>query len=95
MGIDELMKHEVKVNFLTQLGKNSNEIFEMVNTLYGDDALKKTTMSKLIMQTNKDCKYCKDNMRLRHPFTSCNDKNIELVWSRVLSMIADELNIKK
>lgn len=59
--------------------KKSIEIIEMLNTVYGDNALKKTTMSKWFNNFNEGCEGCKDNVRLRLPFISCGDKNIELV----------------
>lgn len=52
MEFDELL---VNVKFLVKLKNNLNEIIEILNTIYGENALKKTTISKWIKRFNEAC----------------------------------------
>lgn len=101
MEIDELIKQREYVNSLAKLRKISNKIIEILNTVYGDNVLRKTTMFKLIKRFNEGSEGCKNNVKLEHPFTSGDDKNIELMrfhvfsdWRMIVQMVEYELNIE-
>lgn len=87
---------------MVKLGTNSEEIQEMLRTLYGNKALKKTTVFKWIKRFREVREDFKDEARLGQPSTSCIEDNIERVRSFVLSdcgftvrMIVDQLNLEK
>jgi len=69
------------MEFLATLGKNSKEINEMFNTVYGDIALLKTSISKRTKRFNEGRENCKDDARPGRPSTSLDDKNIDRVCS--------------
>lgn len=56
----------------------------MLNVVYGNNTLKKTTMSKWIKCFNEGYDDFKDKVRSRFLSTSYNENNIELVQSRML-----------
>lgn len=62
MEIYELIK-PVHVKYLVKHEKNLNEIIEISNIVYRDNALKKTTIFKWIKRFNKGFEGCKDNVR--------------------------------
>jgi len=102
MEIDSLTEQRIIIKFLVKLGKTSLQMHEMLNTVYGDDALKKTALFKWIKRFQEGREDCKDDTRPGRPSTTCNDLNIDRVQSLVLSdrrmtilMLADTLSIGK
>ncbi|XP_015435171.1 PREDICTED: putative uncharacterized protein FLJ37770 [Dufourea novaeangliae] len=102
MEINEQMEQQLNIKFLVKLGKNSQEIHEMLRAVYGSNALKKTALFKWIKRFSEGCEDCTDDARPGRPSTSCIDQNIERVRSLVLSdrrltvrMITDQLNLGK
>lgn len=73
------------INFLVKLRKTSLQIHEMLNTVYGDSALKKTALFKWIKRFRDGRKDCKDNARPGRLLTTCDDQSIERMQSLVLS----------
>jgi len=67
------------------LEKTLLKIHEMLNTVYGDNAKKKTAFLMCIKRFCKDCEDCKNNIMTGRPSTTCDNQNIEHVWSHVLS----------
>lgn len=63
MEIDEQMEQRLNIKFLVKLGKNSQEIHEMLRAAYGDNALKKTALFKCIKRFSEDREDCKDDAR--------------------------------
>lgn len=77
MGIDEQSGQRMMIEFLMKLGKKSQEINEMLSTVYGDNALKKTSFFKWINRFNEIHENCNDDVRPRHSLTSAEDNIID------------------
>ena len=46
MEIDQQLEQRINVKFLVKLGKNGPEIHQMLQQVYGEDALKERTVFK-------------------------------------------------
>lgn len=81
MEIDKLTEKRINIEFLVKLGKISKEIIEKLNTVYGDNVLKKTAVFKWIKRFCKSCNDCTGKARPGRPSTTCDNNNIECVRS--------------
>jgi len=85
-----------------KLGKNGPEIHQMLQQVYGEDALKERTVFKWVQHFWEGHEDPKDDARSGHPSTSSGNENIYHVLSLMLSdhrltvrMIAEELGLGK
>jgi transposase len=102
IGIDQQLEQRINIKFLVKLSKSGPEICQMLQQAYGEDILKRSTVSKWVQRYYKGGKYPMDNKRSGRPSTSRSDENINRVNSLVLTdrqmtvqVIADELQIGK
>lgn len=102
MEIDQFTEQRINIKFLVKLGKNYQEIAEMLRVVYGDNAMKKTAIFKWIKRFKEGREDATDDARIGRPSTSCVHENIDRVRRLVLTdrrktvrMIAEELNLGK
>ena len=102
MEIDQQLEQRINIKFLVKLGKNGPEIHQMLQQVYGEDALKERTVFKWVHCFWEGHKDPKDGARSGHPSTSSGNENIDRVCSVVLSdcqltvrRIAEELGLGK
>ncbi|KAG5308813.1 SETMR methyltransferase, partial [Acromyrmex insinuator] len=74
---DILTKQRTNIKFLVKLGKNGQEILQMLDMVYGESAMKRRTMYKWV-DSRVD-----DDARAGHPSTSRVDENIQRVHDLV------------
>jgi len=85
MEIDQQLEQRINIKFLVKLGKNSPEIHHMLQQVYGEDALKETTVFKWAQRFREGREDPKDDARSGRPSTSSGNENIDRVRSLVLS----------
>jgi len=102
MEIDQQLEQWINIKFLVKLGKNGPEIHQMLQQVYGEDALKERTFFKWVQRFWEGREDPKDDARSGCPSTSSGNENIDRVHSLVLSdrplnvrMIAEEPGLGK
>jgi RNA-binding protein YhbY len=102
MEIDQQLEQRINIKFLVIMGKNGLEINQMLQQVYGEDALKERTVFKWVQHFREGREDPKDDARSGCPSTSSGNENIYRVRSFVLSdrrltvrMIAEELGLGK
>src|SRR5215475_13354796 len=85
MEIDQQLEQRIDIKFLMKLGKNGPEIHQMLQQVYGEDALKRRTVFKWVQRFREDHEDPKDDSRSGRPSTSSGNENIDRVHSLVLS----------
>ena len=97
MKIDQRLEQRINIKFLVKL-----EIRQMVQQVYGEDALKERTVFKWVQRFREGREDPKDDARSGCPSTTSGNENIDHVRSLVLSdrrltvrMIAEELGLGK
>jgi len=102
MEIDQKLEQRFNIKFLVKVGKNGPEIRQMLQQVYGEDALKERTVFKWVQRFRESREDPKDDARSGRPSTSIGNENIDRVCSVVLSdrrltvrMIAEELGLGK
>jgi hypothetical protein len=85
-----------------KLSKSEREILEMLETVYGESAMKHRTVYKRVDQFNEGRECVDDNVRNGHPSMSRICENIQRVHDLVMSdhrvttrIITDKLGISK
>lgn len=96
---DVLTEQRTNIKFL---GKSGREILEMLETVYGESAMKHGTVYKWVDRFREGRESVDDDAREGRPSTSRVDENIQRVHDLVMSdrritarMIAAELGISK
>jgi hypothetical protein len=104
MATDQQLEQRINVKFLVKLGKNGSRIHQMLQQVYGEDALnlKERTVFKWVQLFREGREVPKDDARSGRPSTSIGNENIDRVHSFVLSdrrltirMVAEELGLGK
>jgi len=102
MEINQQLEQQINIKFLVKLGKNGPKIHQMLQQVYGEDALKERTVFKWVQSFREGREDPKDNARSGRPSTSSGNENIDRVRSLMLSdrrltvrMIAEELGLGK
>jgi len=102
MEIDQQLEQWINIKFLVKLGTNGPEIHQMLQQVYGEDALKERTVFKWVQRFWEGCEDPKEDARSGRPSTSSDNENINRVHSLVLSdrrmtvrMIAEGLGLGK
>jgi len=102
MEIDQQLEQQINIKFLVKLGKNDPEIHQMLQQIYGEDALQERTVLKQIQHFWEGCEDPKDDASSGRPSTSSGNENINRVRSLVLSdrrltvrMTEEELGLGK
>jgi len=102
MEIDQQLEQRINIKFLVKLGKNGPEIHQMLQQVYGEDALKEKTVFKWVQRFWEGHEDTKDDARSGRPSTSSGNENFNRVRSLVLSdrrltvrMTAEELGLGK
>lgn len=92
----------MNIKFLVKLGKSGREIFEMLERVYGESAMKRRTVYKWVDRFRNRRESVDDDARENRPSTSRVDENIKRVHDLVMSdrrittsMIAAKLGISK
>jgi transposase len=85
MDIDHQLEQRINIKFLVKLGKNGPEIHQMLQQVYGEDALKEIIVFKWVQHFWEDRLDPKDDSRSGRPSTSSGNENIDHVHSLVLS----------
>jgi len=70
------LEQGTNIKFLIKLGKSVNEIREMLVQVYGDNAVKKTTVYKWVKRFSEGREIVTDEERSRLPATSRTEENI-------------------
>jgi transposase len=102
MEIDQQLEQWINIKFLVKLGKSDPKICQMLQQVYEEDGLKRSTVFKWVQRYREGRKDPTDNKRSARCSTSHSDENIDRVHSLVLSdhwmtvqMTAYELQIGK
>jgi len=77
MEIDQQFEQRFNIKFLMKLGTKGPEIHQMLQQVYGEDALKERTVLKWVQRFREGREDPKDDARSTRPFTSGNE-NIDL-----------------
>jgi hypothetical protein len=85
MEIDQQLEQWINIKFLVKLSKNGPEICQMLQQAYGEDALTRRTVFKLVQRSREGRKDPTDNRRSGHFSTSFSAENIDRVHSLMLS----------
>jgi transposase len=85
-----------------KIGKSGRKIYEMLETVYGESAIKHRTVYKWVDRFKKGRESVDDNTQEGHPSTSRVGENIQCVHDLVMSdrrittrIITDKLGISK
>jgi transposase len=102
MAIHQQLEQRINITFLVKLGKNGPEIHQMFQPVYGECALKETTVFKWVQRFREGREGPKDDARSGRPSNPKGNENIDGVCPLVLSdrrltvtMIAEELGLGK
>jgi transposase len=79
---DVLTEQRTNIKFLIKLGKNSQEILQMLEMVYGESAMKCRTVYKWVDRF-KEGRESVDDARVGRPSTSRVDENIQRVYDLV------------
>jgi transposase len=97
---DVLTEQRANIKFLVKLGKNGQEILQMLEMVCGESAMKRRTMHKWVDQFKEGRESVDDDARAGRPSTSRVDENIQRVYDLVKAdrrittrMIAEKLGI--
>jgi len=85
MEIDQELEQQINIKFLVKLDKNGPEIYQMLQQVYGEDALKERTVFKWVQRFREGREDPKDHARSGRPSTSSGNENIDRVHSLMLS----------
>ena len=85
MEIDQQLEQRINIKFLVKPGKNGSEIHQMLQQVYGEDALKGRTVFKWVQRFREGREDPKDDSRSGRPSTSSGNENIDRVHSIVLT----------
>jgi transposase len=96
------MEQRVNIKFCVKLGKMTSETYEMLQTVYGDEALGSSSVFKWFKRFKDGRQDLQDNPRSVRPSTSRKADTITIVREMVtrdrrftLRMMSDEVNIIK
>jgi hypothetical protein len=78
------LKQRTNITFLVKLGKSRNEIREMLVLIYGDSAIKKTAVDKLVKRFSEGRESVTDEERSGRPATNTTEENIAKIRQIVL-----------
>ena len=70
------LQQRMNIKFLAKLGKSGNEIREMLVQVYGNNAMKKTTVYKWVKHFSEGRGSVNDEERSGRPATSRTEENI-------------------
>ena len=94
------VEQRINVKFLVRLGKTPTEALELLQEVYGDDAMSKTPLFEWHRRFKEGREEVENNHRSGRPSTSRTDENVERVRQKVRSdrrltvrIIADELGM--
>jgi hypothetical protein len=97
-----LTEQRTDIKFLVKLGKSGQEILEMLETVYGESAMKSRTVYKWVVQFKEGQESIDDNTQERLPSTSRVRENLQHVQDLLMSdhhiatrIITDKLGISK
>jgi transposase len=97
-----LTEERTNTKFLVKLGKSRREILEMLETVYGESAIKHRTVYKWVDRFKEGRESVDDNTREGRPSMSRVGENIQHVHNLVMSdhrittrIITDKLGISK
>ena len=97
---DVLTEQRTNIKFLVKLGKNGQEILQMLEMVYGGSAMKRRTVYKWVDRFKEGKESVDDDARAGRPSTSRVDENIQRVYDLVEAdrrittrMIAERLGI--
>jgi len=100
--MDLSMEQQLAIKFCFKAGKSATETLQMVNAVYGDQALSWSNVFRWYVRFRDGWEDIEDNPRIGWPAECCNDNNVKkisqlLFQNRQLSlrMLADEVNIGK
>lgn len=83
--VNEQVEQRVNIKVIVKLGKNGVENHQMFQKACGKDALRGRSVFNWVRCFWRDCEVLNDDARSEHPYTPCEDENIDLVCSFVLS----------
>jgi len=96
------LEWHMNIKFLVKLGKNGNEIREMLVQVYGDNAMKKTAVYKWVKYFSEGRESVTDEGRSGWPATSKTGENIANICQIVrenhrltVRSIAEQVNINR
>jgi transposase len=99
---DDLIDQRTNIKFLVKVGKSRQEILEMLETVYGESAMKCRTVYKWMDQFKEGRESVDDTAREGQPSTSRVGKNIQHAHNLVISdhrittrIVTDKLGISK
>jgi transposase len=69
MEIDQQLEERINIKFLVKLSKSGPDICQMLQQDYGEDALKRSTVFKLVQRYREGRKDHTDNKRPGHSST--------------------------
>jgi transposase len=97
-----LTEQRTNIKFLEKLGKSGREIYEILETVYGESAMKCRTVYKWVDRFKEGWESVNDNVREGRPSTSHVGENTQCVHNLVMSdrhittrIITDKLGISK
>ena len=97
---DVLTKQRTNIKFFVKLGKNGQEILQMLEMMYGESAMKCRTVYKWVDRFKEGRESVDDDARAARPLTSRVDENIQRVYDLMKAdrrittrMIAEKLGI--
>jgi hypothetical protein len=85
MEIDQQLVQRIVIKFLVKLSKNGPEIDQMLQQVYGEDALKERAVFKWVQRFREGRENPKDDPRSGRSSTSSGNENINRVRSLKLS----------
>jgi hypothetical protein len=80
-----LTEQRTNITFLVKLGKSRREILEMLETVYGESAMKRRSVYKWVNRFKEGRESVDDNAREGRPSTSRVSENIQRVHDLVVS----------
>ena len=81
--MSELNEQRVAVKFCVKLGKSASETFNMLQTAYGDDTMKRATCFKWHARFKDGRQSITDNERPGRPSTSTDDSHVDKINTMV------------
>jgi hypothetical protein len=97
-----VMEQQVSIKFCVKLGKTPTETYEILQTVYGDEALNRNSVFEWFKQFKDGREDLQDDPRSRRPSTSRNTDTMENVREVVTRssidseyVMLDESNINK
>ena len=69
MEINQQLEQQINIKFLVKLGKNGPKIHQMLQQVYGEDALKERTVFKWVQRFREGREDLKDDTRSGRPST--------------------------